>query len=68
MSDASVFHMFAEEAMRDLSKAATEAKRRALEELACTWAQAASMSDRVFGSSIVLPPGVGQDSGGFPWK
>jgi len=51
MSDASVFRQFAEEAMRSSSKAVREDDRRALEDLACTFAQAALMSDRVFGSS-----------------
>ena len=56
MSDASVFRLFAEEAMRNSSKAASEAEKRALEELACTWSQAALMSDRVFGSSFSASP------------
>jgi hypothetical protein len=50
MSEVSVFRQYAEEAMRD-SKVAGEAEKRDLEELACTWAQAALMGDRVFGSS-----------------
>jgi hypothetical protein len=37
--------------MRDASTAVDASEKRALEELACTWAQAALMSDRVFGSS-----------------
>jgi hypothetical protein len=68
MSDASVFRVFAEEAVRDSSRATGEVERRAFEDLACTWAEAASMSDRIFGSGIVSPPSVGQDNGGFPWK
>ena len=51
MSEVSVFRQYAEEAMCDSSKVASEAEKRTLEELACTWAQAALMSDRVFGSS-----------------
>ena len=51
MSDASVFRQFAEEAMCGSSKTTNEAYKRALENLACTWAQAALMSDRVLGSS-----------------
>jgi hypothetical protein len=51
MSDASVFRRFAEEAMCGSSKTTNEAYKRALEELACTWAQAALISDQVFGSS-----------------
>jgi hypothetical protein len=46
-----VFRLLAEEAMRDSSKAVCEDDRRALEDLACTWARAALMSDRVFGWS-----------------
>jgi hypothetical protein len=51
MSDASVFRLLAEEAMRNSSKAVCEDERRALEDLAWTFAQASLMSDRVFGSS-----------------
>ena len=54
MSDASVFRLFAEEAMRGASNAQNDDERRALEELSCTWAQAALMSDRVFGRGF--PP------------
>jgi hypothetical protein len=49
MSDANVFRQFAEEALRGSSEAISQDEKRALEELACTWAQAALMSDRVFG-------------------
>jgi hypothetical protein len=59
-SDASVFRLLAEEAMRGSSKAACEDERQALEELACTFAQASLMSDRVFGSSFTRLP---QESG-----
>ena len=55
MSDASVFRLLAEEAMHDSSKAVSEDDRRALEGLACTWAQAALMSDLVFGSNSAPP-------------
>jgi len=51
MSEVSVFRQYAKEAMRDSSKAASEAEKRTLEALACTWAQASLLSDRVFGSS-----------------
>jgi hypothetical protein len=51
MSEVSVFRLYAKEAMRDASTAVDASEKRALEELACTWAQAALMSDRVFGSS-----------------
>jgi hypothetical protein len=53
MSESSVFRQYAEEAMREASKATSETDRRALGELACTWAQAALVSDRMFGSSFV---------------
>lgn len=46
MSDASVFRQHAEEAMREASDAKTEADRKALENLACTWAQAALIADQ----------------------
>jgi hypothetical protein len=52
MSDASVFRLYAEEAMRSAANAASEDERRILEELSCVWAQAALMSDRVFGQSF----------------
>jgi hypothetical protein len=59
--DARVFRLLAEEAMCGSSKAAFEDERRALEELACTFAQASLMSDRVFGSSFTpLPPANGK--------
>jgi hypothetical protein len=51
ISDAYVFRLFAREAMRDSIEAVSQDEKRALEELACTWAQAALTSDRVFGSS-----------------
>jgi hypothetical protein len=51
MSEASVFRLLAEEALRGASQAVDEVERRTLEDLACTWAQAALLSDRVFGSS-----------------
>jgi hypothetical protein len=56
MSDASVFRHFAEEAMCGSSKTTNEAYKRALEDLACTWAQAALASERVFGSSFASSP------------
>jgi hypothetical protein len=58
MSDANLFRQLAEEAMRDASKAKNQGDKQALEELACTWAQAALVSDRVFGSSVILSPRV----------
>ena len=55
MSDASVFRLLAEEAMHESTKAVCEDDRQALEDLACTWARAALMSQRVFGSSSFIP-------------
>jgi hypothetical protein len=52
MSDASVFRLLAEEAMRGAANAASEDERRALEKLSCTLARAALMSDRVPGHSF----------------
>jgi hypothetical protein len=49
MSEASVFRQYAEEAMRDASNAETETERKALQNLAYIWAQAASMSARGIG-------------------
>jgi hypothetical protein len=56
MSEGSVFRLCAEEAMRDASTAVDASERRTLEELAVIWAQAALMSDRVFGSSFTPSP------------
>ena len=56
MSDASGFRLYAEEAMRGSSNAVDEAEKRGLEELAVIWAQAALMSDRVFGLSFTSSP------------
>jgi hypothetical protein len=38
------------------SHAKSESEKQALMDLACTWAQAALMSERVLGSSFVSPP------------
>ena len=56
MSDASAFRLYAEEAMRGSSNTVNEAEKRGLEELAVIWAQAALMSERVFGSSFASSP------------
>jgi hypothetical protein len=56
MSESSVFRQYAEEAMREASKATSEADKQALSELACTWAEAAIASDRIFGSSFASAP------------
>jgi hypothetical protein len=56
MSEASVFRLYADEALRESSKAVREDEKRALEDLACTWAKAAMASDRVFGPEPTLWP------------
>jgi hypothetical protein len=61
MSDADLFRQYAEEAMHGSSKATSENEKRSLADLACTWAQAALMSERVLGSSFVsLPRDIGE--------
>ena len=55
MSDATVFRLFAEEAMRGAANAASEDERLALEELSYTWEQAALISDRVPGQRFPSP-------------
>jgi hypothetical protein len=55
MSQAYLFRQFAEEAMRDASKAKDEREKHVLEGLACVWAQAAMMSDVVFGTKDAAP-------------
>ena len=54
MSDADLFRRYATEAMHESFEATSEHEKRALADLACTWAQAALMSDRVFGSSCFV--------------
>ena len=56
MSQASVFRLYAEEAMRESSDAIGETEKRSLEELAAIRAQAALMSDRAFGSNFTSSP------------
>jgi hypothetical protein len=61
MSDADLFRRYAKEAMDGSSKATSENEKRSLADLACTWAQAALMSERVWGSSYTpSPPDVGE--------
>jgi hypothetical protein len=52
MSDADLFRRYAKEAMHESFEATSEHEKRALANLACTWAQAAS--DSVFGSSCFV--------------
>jgi hypothetical protein len=49
MSDTNEFRQFAKEAMHGSLEAMAQDEKQALEELACIWAKAALMSDRVFG-------------------
>ncbi|MGO8914813.1 MAG: hypothetical protein ACLQJR_02760 [Stellaceae bacterium] len=56
MSEADLFRQYAEEAMHGSSKATSENEKRSLIDLACTWAQAALMADRVLESSFVASP------------
>jgi hypothetical protein len=56
MGEADLFRQYAEEAIHESSKATSENEKRTLIELACTWAQAALMSDRVLGSSFISSP------------
>ena len=57
MSDADLFRQYAKEAMHGSSKATNENEKQTLVELACTWAQAALMSEGVvLGSSFIPSP------------
>jgi hypothetical protein len=56
MSEADLFRQYAKEAIHGSSKAASENEKRTLIDLACTWTQAALMSERVLGSSFVSSP------------
>ena len=56
MTESNLFRQYAKEAMHGSSKAPSENEKRTLTDLACTWAQAALTSDRVFGSSFVSSP------------
>jgi hypothetical protein len=49
MSEATNFRLYADEALHESFKAVREEEKRALEDLACTWAAAALASDRIFG-------------------
>ena len=53
MKEADLFRQYAHEAARSSSKATSQAEKDALMALACTWAQAALMSERVPGSSFI---------------
>jgi hypothetical protein len=54
MGDVDLFRQYAKEAMHASSKATSNSEKRALADLAYTWAQAALMSDKVFGSNCFV--------------
>ena len=62
MSESTQFRLYAEQAMREAATAPTENEKRALSDLACTWAQAALLSEKEFGSSAAAPPGGAVDA------
>jgi hypothetical protein len=63
MSDADLFRQYAKEAIHEFSKATSENEKHTLADLACTWAQAALMSERILGSSFVSSPhDVGEEA------
>lgn len=64
MSEATNFRLYADEALHELFKTVREEEKRALEDLACTWAKAALASDRIFGPTTTsLPAAVGARQG-----
>jgi hypothetical protein len=56
MSEADLFRQYAKEAMREPSEVTSDNEKRSLTDLACTWVQAALMSERVIGSSFTSSP------------
>ena len=56
MKEANLFRQYAQEAAHSSFKAASEEEKQALMTLACTWAQAALMSERALGSSFIPSP------------
>jgi hypothetical protein len=56
MREANLFRQYAKEAIHGSSKAKSENEKRALIDLACTWAKAAVASERVWGRSYTSPP------------
>jgi hypothetical protein len=56
MIEADLLRHYAREAARSSSQATSENDRQVLMGLACTWAQAALMSERVLGSSFIPSP------------
>jgi hypothetical protein len=56
MTQAELYRQYAMEAMARSSKITNENEKRTLIHLACTWAQAALMSEKVLGSSFKSAP------------
>ena len=56
MKEADLFRQYAQEAAHSSSKAASQEEKHALMALACTWAQAAWMSERALGSRFIPSP------------
>lgn len=56
MSEADLFRHYAGEAARSSFQATSESEKQVLMGVACTWAQAALMSERVLGSSFIPSP------------
>ena len=56
VKEADLFRQYAQEAAHSSSKATSQEEKHALMALACTWAQAALMSDRVPASSFIPSP------------
>ena len=53
MKEADLFRQYAQEAARSSSNATSQEENDALMALACTWAQAALMSERVLRSGFI---------------
>jgi hypothetical protein len=56
MKDADLFRQYAQEAARSSSNATSREGKDALMALACVWAQATLMSERVLGSGFIPSP------------
>ena len=56
MSDADLFRQYAKEAMQESSKTTSKSEERTLADVACTWAQAALMSERVRRRATLAKP------------
>jgi len=56
MSEADLFRQYAKEAMHGSSTATSKNEEQTLIDIACTWAQAALMSEKVMGSSFISSP------------